>query len=619
MKIPLKPYWDLLAQYLKPQRPWLVVLAALVFGMIGLRLANPQIMRSFIDTATQTHLADETAAAALRRNGLLYLGLAIVQQVLAVGAVYVSKNVGWKTTNALRVDLARHCLRLDMSFHSARTPGEMIERIDGDVNALSDFFSHFVIQMAGNVLLLAGVLVLLLGTDWRAGAAIAVFLTATILIAGRLQGFGAALWKAQRQASAALYGYLEERLAGTEDIRSSGAKAYVMRRFYTLLRAAHQTLVKAGTIGAGITHNTANVLFGLGSVTALGVGTYLFQQDEITLGTVYAILHYTTTLRWPIEHIARQMQDLQQAGASIARVRELLGTASKVEDLPADKNPPLPMGALAVTFRDVTFGYAPERREEANEDGGETSAEPAPPTKDMVLHDLSFTLTPGRVLGLLGRTGSGKTTLSRLLFRLYDPDEGAICLGSDGGPQEAQVDIRSLSLEALRRRVGLVTQDVQLFQASVRDNLTFFRPTIADEQIVRAIDDLRLGAWLASLPEGLDTRLASGGSGLSAGEAQLLALTRIFLEDPGVVVLDEASSRLDPATERWIEQAVDRLLAGRTAIVIAHRLGTVQRADEIMILEDGAICEHGERTALAHDPDSRFYGLLQTGMEEVLV
>jgi ATP-binding cassette, subfamily B, bacterial len=616
MKIPLRPYWDLLARYLKPQRLWLVLLAALVFGHIGLRLANPQIMRSFIDTATQTHLADKTAAAVLRRNALLYLGLAVAQQVLAVAAVYVSKDVGWKTTNALRVDLARHCLHLDMSFHSARTPGEMIERIDGDVNALSSFFSQFVIQMAGNMLLLAGVLVLLLGTDWRAGTAIAVFAIATVWIAGRLQGFGAALWKAQREASAALYGYLEERLAGTEDIRSNGAKAYVMRRFYVLLRTAHQTLVKAGTIGAGITHNTSNILFGLGSVTALAVGMVLFQEDAITLGTVYAILHYTTMLRWPIEHIARQMQDLQQAGASIARVRDLLGTASRIENLPAGGTPsPLPGGALAVAFRDVSFGYAPERREKESDDGGAAGTETAPPIKDMVLRNMSFALAPGRVLGLLGRTGSGKTTLSRLLFRLYDPDEGAICLGGSG----AAIDIRALPLQMLRRRVGLVTQDIQLFQASVRDNLTFFRPAVDDAQIIRAIDDLGLGAWLASLPEGLDTRLASGSGGLSAGEAQLLALTRIFLEDPGVIVLDEASSRLDPATEQWIEQAVDRLLAGRTAIVIAHRLGTVQRADEIMILEEGAICEHGERAALARDPHSRFTNLLQTGMEEVLV
>jgi ATP-binding cassette subfamily B protein len=216
---------------------------------------------------------------------------------------------------------------------------------------------------------------------------------------------------------------------------------------------------------------------------------------------------------------------------------------------------------------------------------------------------------------LLGRTGSGKTTLTRLLFRLYDPDQGAVCLGSD----DTLTDIRQLPLYALRQRVAMVTQDIQLFHASVRDNLTFFDRTLSDDVIVASIRDLGLGKWFDTLPEGLDTELVSGGGGLSAGEAQLLAFTRIFLQDPGLVILDEASSRLDPATESMIEHAVDALIRGRTAIVIAHRLGTVQRADEILILEEGRICEHGPRAELAGDPSSRFYSLLQAGLEEVLV
>ena len=232
----------------------------------------------------------------------------------------------------------------------------------------------------------------------------------------------------------------------------------------------------------------------------------------------------------------------------------------------------------------------------------------------MVLHNLSLRLQPGTVLGLLGRTGSGKTTMTRLLFRLYDPDNGTIRLGTTDGLR----DIRQLPLVDLRRRVGMVTQNVQLFHATVRDNLTFFDCSIPDEQILQVIQELELGEWLQSLPEGLDTELESGGGGLSAGEAQLLAFARIFLRDPRLVILDEASSRLDPTTERLIERAVDRLVQDRTAIIIAHRLGTVQRADEIVILEEGRICEHGVRSKLASDPTSRFYGLLQTGLEQVL-
>jgi ABC-type multidrug transport system fused ATPase/permease subunit len=217
-------------------------------------------------------------------------------------------------------------------------------------------------------------------------------------------------------------------------------------------------------------------------------------------------------------------------------------------------------------------------------------------------------------LGLLGRTGSGKTTLTRLLFRLYDPDCGALYLGDPAN----LVDIRQLSLTDLRQRVGMVTQNIQLFHASVRDNLTFFDESVPDEQVLHVIQELGLWEWYQSLPQGLDTELEAGGGGLSAGEAQLLAFARIFLQDPGLVILDEASSRLDPATERLIERVVDRLAQSRTAIVIAHRLETIQHADEIMILEDGHIREHGPRSELVNDPTSRFYQLLQTGLEEVL-
>ena len=250
----------------------------------------------------------------------------------------------------------------------------------------------------------------------------------------------------------------------------------------------------------------------------------------------------------------------------------------------------IPSQPLALSFKDVTFSYN---------------------GSDAVLTGLSFALQPGSVLGLLGRTGSGKTTLARLIFRLYDPKSGYIEINS--------ADIRNAQLETLRRSIAIVTQDVQLFRASVRDNLTFFDRSIPDAQILATLEELELGDWYRSLPQGLDTGLDTGSRSLSAGEAQLLAFTRVFLRDPGLVILDEASSRLDPATEQRLERAIDKLLQNRTAIIIANRLGTVHRADEIMILDGGRVSEYGDREQLAADPNSRFYRLLQTGLEEVLV
>jgi len=309
-------------------------------------------------------------------------------------------------------------------------------------------------------------------------------------------------------------------------------------------------------------------------------------------------------LSTPFQNIREQVQDLQQAAASLQRVDELFHIQPGVGDgwqvaggktlSRVTRHSSLPDGALSIEFHDVSFSYA-----DNGEDGN-------------VLHNVSFHLPPGKVLGVLGRTGSGKTTLTRLLFRLYDSTAGAIRLGD--------VDVRDVALSDLRARVGMVTQDVQLFQATLRDNLAFFNPRIGDEQMERALKELRLWDWLRSLPDGLSTKLAAGGQGLSAGEAQLLAFTRVFLKDPGLVILDEASARLDPATENLLERAVDRLFHAprRTGLVIAHRLQTVQRADDILILEDGRVSEYGPREQLAADPASRFYSLLKTGLEEAL-
>jgi ATP-binding cassette, subfamily B, bacterial len=224
-----------------------------------------------------------------------------------------------------------------------------------------------------------------------------------------------------------------------------------------------------------------------------------------------------------------------------------------------------------------------------------------------VLKGLSFRLEPGETLGLLGRTGSGKTTLIRLASRLYDPTEGRILIDS--------VDLRRANLRDIRRRVALVTQDVQLFHGTVRDNLTFFNPRVCDEQIWQVLHELCLQSLIEDLPQKLDTMLEAGGGGLSAGQAQLLAFGRAFLRDPGVVILDEPSSRLDPATERLVRRATDRLLEGRTGVIIAHRLATVERVDKIMVLAEGRVLEYGPREGLAHNPNSRYSALLRLSSE----
>ncbi|MBA2678363.1 MAG: ABC transporter ATP-binding protein [Ktedonobacteraceae bacterium] len=579
--MPLKRYRDLLLTYLKPQWRQGLLLSILLCGGLALSLINPQLMRWFIDSASTGQQLQ-----ALLGVALLYLGVAFLSQFVSVVETYVAENMALIATNRLRTDLMLHVLQLDSAFHTAHTPGELIERVDGDVGKLSNFFSRFILSLLGNVLLLSGVLFMLFRVDWRVGLVMSCFVLFALLVMNRVRNLASPYWEAERQASAELFGFLEERLSGTEDIRASGANAFMLRGLHERSRTVLRTLVRAVQINSA-SWVSMSIIFVIGTAAALALGALLFQAGQISIGTVYLIFAYTNLLNNPIEQIVQQVRDMQQASGSIKRILDLLVIQGTIED---GRGEALPPGPLAVSFDDVTFCYHPELP---------------------VLKHISLTLEPGTVLGLLGRTGSGKTTMTRLLARLYDPTQGALRLGD--------IDLRELSLDDLRSRLGMVTQDVHVLHTTVRHNLTFFDGSISDERIIEVLEELGLGPWFHALPEGLSTKLAPGGTGLSAGEAQLFAFARIFLKNPGLVILDEASSRLDPATERRLEQAIQRLMKDRTGIIIAHRLATVLRADMIMILEDGQTVEYGPREQLAADPHSRFSELLRTGLEEALI
>ena len=601
----LRQYRELLSRYLKPQMKWVILMAVVLLAGIAIKLINPQVLRYFLDTAQ--------AGGATRRLNIaagVFLSLAILQQAMSLATHYVAALVGWSSTNRLRADLALHILHLDMPFHKSRTPGELIDRVDGDVTQLSNFLSMFTVDVVGNGLLVVGILVLLFRENTWVGLGMLTYTLLTLLVLRSIQQLAVPRWAAERQSSAMLYGYIEERISGAEEIRAAGAESYVMRRLYEYMRDFTRK-TRSAVVFSSLTYNLTNLVYVLGYAAGLAIGVFLYMRGAASLGTAYLITYYVGMLSDPLQSIRGQAEDLQQAAANIHRINELFDLRPHVGDSPhgaATERQPLPSGPLPVSFQDVSFKYA----DNLNGNGsilGDNDDEEDRSSSGKALTEVSFTIQSGRVLGILGRTGSGKSTLTRLLFRLYDPNLGSVRLG--------EVNLRDVRLDDLRQRVAMVTQDVQLFQATVRDNLTFFNRAIPDEQLEHVLKQLRLWEWAQSLPDGLDTPLA-GGQNLSAGEAQLLAFARVFLKDPGLVILDEASSRLDPATEMLMERAVDRLFTERTGVVIAHRLKTVQRADDILILENGCVLEYGPRVALASDLTSRFYYLLQTGLEEAL-
>jgi len=568
-------YLDLLTAYLGPQRGRVAALFVLLATSIGLQMLAPQLLRELIDSAQNDSAENNLSALAL-----VFLLVVLVKQALAPLTSWVSDTVAWTATNALREDLMLRCLQLDLSFHNLHTPGQLIERIDGDTSALSSFFSQFVIRMLGSALILLGTLIILLLQELWMGLAITIFTLIAMLVLRRIQGMAVPYYKVYRQQIAEVTGFLEERIMGTEDIRGNGAVAFTVQRLlelYTTL--ARKSL--AATVIARVTQSGLELMIAVGIALVLGLGAYLFQIRFISLGAIYLAVAYTDLIARNLNEVTAQLDSFQMARAALDRIDELRNQKSLLKDGHRD----LPTGQpLSVEFNRVTFAYTKSRS---------------------TLDNLSFTILPGQTLGLLGRTGSGKTTIARLVARFLEVNHGEIKLHG--------INISDISLASVRQRVGLVTQEVQLFQGSVRDNLTFWDETISDRVILDALDQLGLTPWLKRLPDGLDTPLMHG-NGLSAGEAQLVALARVFLQDPGLIILDEASARLDPRTEQLIETALDRLLQNRTAIIIAHRLSTIMRADDILLLEDGRVIEQGARAILERNPSSRFATLLRSAM-----
>ncbi len=561
-------------------------MTVLFMASIVLQVLGPQVARAFIDAA-QAGASEEI----LTRTALVFIIVTALQRAMNAVATYSSARVAWTAMNALRVDLTTHLLHLDLDFFKSRTPGELIERVDGDVNELADFFSSFVVKLIGNFLLLIGVLIAVSLTDMRFGLALTVIALMALVLISWVRKYATPYLKRDRQHAALFYGYIGEVLTATEDIRSSGAVPYTMRRFFELLQRWMPVRWRARVWGDAVLM-TAVIVFAAADAVAYGLGGSLYGIGAISLGKVYMLVSYSAMLAEPIEIIRTQIQNLQRAEAAVARISELLGTTSKLKS----GKDSLPSGPLAIEFRGVSFEYDDGHLGRISDDQQKERA--------IVIDQLSFMLESGHVLGLLGRTGSGKTTIARLIFRLYDPRLGEVRVGG--------VNLRNANLKILRSRIAFVTQDVQLFNASLRDNISFFDPECCDEQLLTVLKTLGLKSWIEHLPNGLDTVIS--GASLSAGEAQLVVLARAFLKDPGLVILDEASSRLDPATETLVERALAKLLDGRTVIIIAHRLVPVGRANEIYIIENGRILEHGTPEQLASDPHSRFAGLRRTGL-----
>ena len=566
--------WRALGALLRPDRWRWAALGALVAAASALTITGPLVIRRIVDTATEG-----TTSAEVTRLAALFLAIAVVGQLLAVVVAWLATVLAWRTTNGLRLSMTRHVLGLDHEFHRTHTPGELIQRVDGDITSVSEFLGKVVTRAVGAALLVLGMVGVLTVIDWRLGVGMAAYVALSLAVVLGQRHRAVSESSDEMGALGRLYGGIEERLTAGEDLRANGAADHVAWRFVEDSEGALVSAVRRERAFLVMWWFVQGAV-AAGWVLALVLGAVLVGANTITLGTAFLLFQYVLLIARPLEEVVHELETVQKANGAMVRVAELMAIRPEILDAGAE----CPRaGPLSVAATAVSFDYGDDRP---------------------VLAEIDIRIPAGRSVGIIGRTGSGKTTFSRLVLRLVEPTGGVVALGG--------VPIADIPIAELRRRVALVPQEVELFAGSFRDNVTLFDDRPTDAAVVYALQRVGLG----SLAEGgVDRALGAGGAGLSAGEAQLLALARVWLRDPDLLVLDEATARVDPETERRLESAVVDLMRGRTTLIIAHRLSTLHSVDEIVVFDHGRIVEHGDRVDLVGDDDSRFARLLAMSLE----
>ena len=576
--------WRLLLDLIRPDLSRWLGLGLFVAVGAALNLIGPLIIGRIVDRSIEG-----AEVAEISRLALWFLLVAVVVQVMAVIGIQLSAVAAWKTTNQIRLELVRHVLSLDHEFHRSHTPGELIQRVDGDVTAVSDFLSKVVPKVLAAIVIVSGTLLILTISEWRLGLGMALYLAAATAMTFRARGRSVDEAAKEMSLTAKMYGGIEEHLTASEDLRANGAADYVMHRFVEDSR---------GVLNGSVARERAFMRMwvqvqgtvSLGGIVALIVSGVLVSGGSLSLGTAFLLFQYTQLIAKPVEDVIDQLEIVQKANGAMTRVVELRQVRSGIADDGTTSPPP---GALAVSFSDVSFDYGDEQP---------------------VLSHINLDIEAGHSVGIVGRTGSGKTTYSRLVLRITEATSGTICLGG--------VPISDIPLAELRKRVALIPQEVELFSGTIRENITLFDPTPTDEAVADALRSVGLES-LAGIGDdggtgddtGIHRQLGSGGTGLSAGEAQLLALARVWLRQPDLIVLDEATARVDPQTEARIDQAVAALREGRTTLIIAHRLSTLETVDDIVVFDHGGVGEFGKREDLVREGTSRFRQLLDLALE----
>jgi ATP-binding cassette subfamily B multidrug efflux pump len=567
--------------YLRPYRGLTVLAVTLLLCGAGLALVGPALTQRALDVAIPNH-----DTGLLGTLAALFLAALVIDFLVEYGQTMLTAYIGQRVMFDLRTQIFRHLQRLSISYFDRNPVGRLMTRVTSDVETLNELFSSGVVTVFGDVFTLLAIMTMMLVVDWRLALVTfsvipLVWLTATIFRRRVREAF-----RDIRLRLARLNAYLQERLSGMRVVQLFGREADSAARFAALNREHLQAHLRSITIYA-VFFPVVEVLTAVAMALLLYYGGLRTLSGSLTVGVLAAFIQLTRRFFQPLQDLSEKFNLLQSAMASSERVFALLDEPVTVLEPERPVHLPGPVRG-EVQFEGVWFRYSP--------DG------------PWVLRDVSFTASPGQTIALVGHTGAGKTTIVNLLLRFYDPDRGRILI--DG------VDIRQLSTSDLRSLIGFVQQDLFLFVGDILHNLTLDAPLTPDaaKQAAR-----RVGAdrFIERLPAGYAHRLGERGRSLSVGERQLLSFARALALDPTILVLDEATSSVDAQAEGQIQHAIAELMAGRTSLVVAHRLSTILHADEILVLQHGEIKERGSHRELLSQQGlyQRLYQLQLSGQE----
>jgi ATP-binding cassette subfamily B protein len=490
----------------------------------------------------------------------VYLGVNAAAWALQTTLVRGLAGVGQALVLGLRRDLFDHLTTLSLRYFSQQKAGWIISRLTSDVDALSDVLSQGLTTLVVNTLTLAAAVVGLFVLDWRLGLVAMVILPPTLVATRLFQVRSHAAFLRVRETIATMTAQIAESVAGMAIIQAFNRERAFLAEFDAANDANRRTNTHAQFLNS-LFFPGIEFLGSVATCAVLWVGGRLIVHDTLTLGTLVSSVFVLNLVFQPLQELSDLYGQVQSAGAAMEKISIVLDEQPEIRDEPGARRAPRLHGDLRIDR--VTFAYG----------------------RDPVLHELDVHVPAGGCLAIVGESGGGKSTTAKLVGRFYDPDEGAIRV--DG------LDLRSLELRSYRRQLGVVLQDPFLFSGTIADNIRFARPEATDEQVAEVAAAVGVARVARRFEEGLLHPVREGGAGLSAGERQLISIARALLADPRILIFDEATSNIDRPSERMIEAALDRLLAGRTSIIIAHRLATVRRADEILVLEHGRIVQRG--------------------------